>query len=665
MQQQSNESVASNNQSEYQRALWESSPIGQAVCQLDGTIVDANFAYANLIGRTVLETLGLNIWTIATEQYHKDRQSCLASLEQTGKFSIRQEYLTRNHSVIPIELSGVKIELEENIFISITAAKVASIENSTINLAASELTFQSILDQLPQFIFWKDRNSVYLGCNQKLAEVAGKSSPAEMIGKTDYDLAWKTEESDWFRECDRRVIESGSPEYGIIEPQKQADGSEKWLKTNKIPLRDGQGNVIGIIGTFEDITERIELEKQLKEQNLTLETLVTKRTQELAASQARYERLSLNVPGTIYQFKRHADGTLSFPYISSGCEELCGISPEMVTTKADSLLSLIHPHDIQSFKNAVATSAKTLQPKKWEGRIILPEGKIKWIQSASRPEKQADGSIVWDGLMIDVSDRKKVEQKLRESQQLLQLIFDTLPQCIYWKNKDSRYLGCNQKFALDVGLDTPEAVIDKTDSDLIWKKYAHLDRAEDELIMAGGTPKINKEEIRTSENGQIICLRTNKIALKNEQGQIIGLFGSYEDISDRQQKQQQIEAAKDFLDKVIDSIGNPVFVQNAEHKWVLLNDAFYEFLGNVSDSVGSSKEELIGKSDYDVFSKEQADMLWAKDELVMVTGEEDTHEEHIIKPDGKQLVVLTKKVCFEDLQGNTFLVGTIVDSAEF
>jgi PAS domain S-box-containing protein len=586
-------------------------------------------------------------------------------LEQTGNFTTRQEYLTRNHSVIPVKLSGVKIELQDGSFILITVEKIASADSSAINSATSELTLQSILDQLPQFIFLKDRNSVYLGCNQKLAEVAGKSSPAEMIGKTDYDLAWKTEESDWFRECDRRVIESGTSEYGIIEPQKQADGSERWLKTNKIPLRDAQGNVIGIVGTFEDISDRVELEKQLKEQNITLETLITKRTQELAASQARYERLSLNVPGTIYQFKWDADGSLSFPYMSSGCEELCGVSPDVVMTKADSILSLIHPHDIQGFKDTVATSAKTLQPKKWEGRIISPSGKIKWIQSASRPQRQADGSIIWDGLMIDISDRKEAEQKLRESQQLLQLVFDTLPQCIYWKDKDSRYLGCNQQFAQDVGLYTPEEVIGKTDSDLAWKKYAHLDRAEDELIMAGGTPKIDKEEIRTSQEGQVFCLRTNKIALKNEQGQVIGIFGSYEDISDRQEKQQQIEAAKDFLDKVIDSIGNPVFVQDAEHKWVLLNDAFYQFLGNVSDSVGLSKEELIGKSDYDVFSKEQADMLWAKDELVMVTGETDTHEEHIMKPNGKQLVVLTKKVCFEDLQGNTFLVGTIIDSAEF
>ena len=664
MQQQPNQLVSSNNHPEYQRALWENSPIGQVVCQFDGTILDANSAYANLIGRTLLDTLGLNIWAIATEKYSGCQQVCIASLEQTGKFTTQQEYIDSNNSAILVTLSGVKIKLEETTLVLITVEKVKPVTHSESDWSISEFTLQSVLDRLPQYVFCKDRNFVFSGCNQKFALAAGKTTPAEIIGKTDFDLPWGLGESDKFRECDRRVMESDTPEYDIIESQKQVDGSEKWVKTNKIPLHDAQGNVIGILGTYEDISERIELEKQLKQQNINLETLVEKRTQELAASKARYERLSLNIPGVIYQFKRHPDGTLSFPYISSGCQELFKVTPELVMNQADLVLSMIHSYDVQSFKNAIKVSAKTLQPKKWEGRVISPEGEIKWVQAVSKPEQQADGSIVWDGLMIDVSDRKKTEQKLRQSQQLLKLVFDTLPQCIYWKDRNSNYLGCNQKFAIDVGLDSPEQIIGKNDSELSWQRYAHLNRAEDELIMAGGTPKINAEEIRTSEDGKVFCLRTNKIALKNEQGQVIGIFGSYEDISDRQEKQQQIEAAKDFLDKVIDSIGNPVFVQNEEHKWVLLNDAFYEFLSRFSNFTGESKEELIGKSDYDVFSQEQADMLWAKDELVMVTGESDTHEEYIINPNGKQTVVLTKKVCFHDLHGHTFLVGTIVDMTE-
>jgi len=116
--------------------------------------------------------------------------------------------------------------------------------------------FQAVIDALPFCIFWKDINSVGLGCNKALAEVAGLSSPQEYFGKTDYDLPWTKEEADFFRECDQRVMQSNTPELNIIESQKQADGNVAWLETSKIPLLDSNGDVVGILGAFHDITQR-------------------------------------------------------------------------------------------------------------------------------------------------------------------------------------------------------------------------------------------------------------------------------------------------------------------------------------------------------------------------------------------------------------------------
>ena len=120
--------------------------------------------------------------------------------------------------------------------------------------AAAQL-LQLVVDTLPQFIFWKNRQSMYLGCNDNFAKIAGLSSPAEIIGKSDYDLPWKEEETNYFREIDERVMSSGQAEYRIIEPQMQSDGKEAWLETNKLPLFNEQGEVVGILGTFEDVTE--------------------------------------------------------------------------------------------------------------------------------------------------------------------------------------------------------------------------------------------------------------------------------------------------------------------------------------------------------------------------------------------------------------------------
>jgi PAS domain S-box-containing protein len=159
---------------------------------------------------------------------------------------------------------------------------------------------QLVMDSLPEYIFWKDINSVYLGCNQKLAQAAGVGSPENIVGKTDYDLAWKKEEADFYRLCDRRVMEADQAELGIIEPQQQADGTEIWLETNKMPLHDAEGNVIGILGTFQDITARKEAELALQRLNEELEKRVEARTTELkqakeladSANQAKSEFLA-------------------------------------------------------------------------------------------------------------------------------------------------------------------------------------------------------------------------------------------------------------------------------------------------------------------------------------------------------------------------------------
>jgi PAS domain S-box-containing protein len=115
---------------------------------------------------------------------------------------------------------------------------------------------QLVMDNIPQYIFWKDRDSRYLGCNRNFARAAGFERPEELVGKDDFDMPWKREESEFFREVDRRVMGSGRAEYHIIEPQLQADGRQAWVDTNKVPLFDEHGEIVGILGTYEDITER-------------------------------------------------------------------------------------------------------------------------------------------------------------------------------------------------------------------------------------------------------------------------------------------------------------------------------------------------------------------------------------------------------------------------
>ena len=134
------------------------------------------------------------------------------------------------------------------------------------DLRNSRQMLKMVMENIPQFIFWKDTQSVYLGCNKNFAEAAGLDFPEQVIGKTDKDLPWTSEEAEFFSKIDREVMEKNEPNLNLIERMTMADGLERYINTNKIPLRNQDGQVIGMLGTFHDITAQKEYEKQLTHQ---------------------------------------------------------------------------------------------------------------------------------------------------------------------------------------------------------------------------------------------------------------------------------------------------------------------------------------------------------------------------------------------------------------
>ncbi|MBN3922610.1 trifunctional serine/threonine-protein kinase/ATP-binding protein/sensor histidine kinase [Nostoc sp. NMS4] len=135
---------------------------------------------------------------------------------------------------------------------------------------------------------------------------------------------------------------------------------------------------------------------------------------ELSASKARFQKLVDNVPGIIFQFRVAADGSVSIPYVSPGCADLYEVPPEEFLTGIRDFRMLEHPDDRQGITQAIMHSTQTLTPFQHEWRIITTSGTVKWVQAASRPERQADGSILWDGIKIDISDRKLAELALQQ-----------------------------------------------------------------------------------------------------------------------------------------------------------------------------------------------------------------------------------------------------------
>ncbi len=151
-------------------------------------------------------------------------------------------------------------------------AEVSERERAEEELRRSRNMLAHVMDAIPQSVFWKDRESVYLGCNRQMARRAGLADPAEIVGRTDFDLPWSRSEAEAYRADDRAIVGSGQPRHHYLETQRTADGSTLWIETSKVPLTNGGGEIYGVLGIFEDVTERREAEARLLEYRKVIES---------------------------------------------------------------------------------------------------------------------------------------------------------------------------------------------------------------------------------------------------------------------------------------------------------------------------------------------------------------------------------------------------------
>ena len=130
-----------------------------------------------------------------------------------------------------------------------------------------------------------------------------------------------------------------------------------------------------------------------------------------------YRRLQLNVPGMVYTFARKEDGHFEFPFVNQGSVELFNIPPEDLMRDASLITKLIHPEDRARFLESVSRSAETLQPWREQLRHVV-DGEVRWYDCMSRPERLPNGEVLWDGIILEITERKRAEEELRRNAQL-------------------------------------------------------------------------------------------------------------------------------------------------------------------------------------------------------------------------------------------------------
>jgi len=151
------------------------------------------------------------------------------------------------------------------------------------------------------------------------------------------------------------------------------------------------------------------------------------------------------------------------------------------------------------------------------------------------------------GVIRDITERKALQSAVEESRNLLLTIIDAAPVRIYWKDIESRYLGCNLAFANDVGLQSPSDIFGKDDFDLVPAEFAEKYRLDDLKVMASGVAKLFYEEQSINSSGQVAWALKSKVPLKNAQGETIGLLGVFDNITDRKLEQEKLKKTKQAL----------------------------------------------------------------------------------------------------------------------
>ncbi len=548
-----------------------------------GEYFEVNQSFYDILGFSPEEVIGKKS-TDVLKLENSSRERIISILEKQG-FVKNEEVVAynKNGKEINLLLSGDSIEIAEKKYNLSVAADITELKQSEKQQNEDRAMLDLVINSVPHSIFWKNKESIYLGCNSIFAKQVGLKNQNEIIGKSDYDLPWVKIEADAYISDDKEVIESKKPKEHIIEQLQKIDGTRIWIDTTKIPLLDNNGNVLGILGIFSDITERKKQEEELIESHERLNTVLNSINSFIyVADMDTYEVLFLN-DYAIRTFGNECIGKKCWQVLQVGKTAPCEFCTNDRLLDKDGNPTGIYHWEFQNTKN-----------DKW---YDIQDYAISWI----------DGRIVRMEIATDITDRKTTELELKEKE----LQYNTLADsgfALVWKSGKDKLFNYFNKIWLEFTGRILEQEINKG-----WTEGIHPDDF-DKCKIIYNTAFENREpfymEYRLRHNsGEYRWVRDFGAPNYNSTGEFIGYIGHCFDINSLKIAEQKIIESTELLSVFIKN--SPVY---AYIKEAAPNDSRLIFASeNYKELLGISSEEMIGKSTFDYFPDEEAKKIIEED----------------------------------------------------
>jgi PAS domain S-box-containing protein len=452
----------------------------------------------------------------------------------------------------------------------------------------------------------KDRGII---CSEELGRLFGMGVN-EFLKVMDCTQAWLDRIHPEDRARVERVVtdsKSRNDGYNLEYRLRRSDGTELYVNEISEPLLDDDGRVIRSIGFVHDITEKKRAERELRE------------------SEAMLRSIYKQIPGAVYRRTMHIDGTVEYSFISAGMQGLVGYSAEELVADPQLYPDHVHPRDRAARIRAIRHSAETLERYDAEYRFVLPDSEIVWIRAIADPERLDNGDIIWTGMSLDVTDRKRLEVELRRSRDKLEarvrertaslesanraletevaerreteaalrrseVLFrrfvDNVPASILLKDLEGGYQLANRQFGERYAVD-PDTVVGKTDYDLHPRSVADAYKIHDQEILHSREAEERSFRVPFADRSEHSVLVT-KFPLIGADGEISGIGCISVDVTERVKAEAALHESEEQLRLVTDNLPILIGLVDSEERFLWCNNVLGEWIQR-------PREQIIGR----------------------------------------------------------------------